>query len=284
MSERAEFVRARSGAFRELKTMPACRAAAVPRSCYYAKRAEPSQAELQLVESIKSVKAEWRCYGYRRIATELGESEKTVRWAMQKHGLMLRLKRKKPQTTFASYVPPGSNLVAGWVPVRQGQVLGADVTCIPMGRRFAYLAVVLDIGTRELAGWAVSWQNNLLLAQSALILALAGADLPDGWIHHSDRGSPYTSAPYRAAVECYHGKMSFTDPASPRQNAFVESFIKTLKDDETNGKHYSSIEELQKALERYFDAYNNRRQHTSLGKMPFVQYKHSLLKEHYDQD
>lgn len=122
-----------------------------------------------------------------------------------------------------------------------------------------------------------------MLVESALLLAQFEVELESGWLHHSDRGSPYTSASYRRLVSRLGGMMSFSDPASPRQNAFVESFIKTVKDDETRAKRYQSLRDLESSLERYFYIYNHERHHSSLGMMAPTSYKNLLRKQQNDQ-
>jgi len=216
MSARARFARERLGAFRELSVVAACRAVGVPRSLYYRKTRAVSESEIELASRIRVAQARIPSYGYRRLAAALGEPEKLVRGVMAWHGLLSRSKKRKPRTTLPTYVLPNSNLLGSAHPRVPGSVLAADVTCIPIGPRYAFLAVVLDLATRELVGWALSWKNDLMLARSALLLAMHEAPLEPSWIHHSDRGAPYPSPTYRADVTSRGGAMSFADVGSPR--------------------------------------------------------------------
>jgi len=284
MSDRARFARERLGAFKELSVVAACRAVGVPRSLYYRKARVASESEMELASRIRLVQARIPSYGYRRLAAALGEPEKRVRGVMARQGLLSQSKRKKPRTTLPTYVPPNSNLLGSSCPQLPGSVLAADVTCIPIGPRYAFLAVVLDLATRELVGWALSWKNDLMLARSALLLAMHEVLLKPSWIHHSDRGAPYTSPTYRADVVSRGGAMSFADVGSPRQNAFVESFIKTLKREAINPTTFETFQALELQLSEYSRFYNNERLHSSLGMIAPFQYRQVLRKEHPDQN
>lgn len=257
-------IRERGGEFAELSVERCCRASAVPRSLVY--RALRRDSGGELLEAVLCKLERFPCYGYRRIAAALGLSLKTARTFMRRHGLARKRRVRSRPSSSSAFVPADANFLP-FVAVRgPGRVFASDVTYIRTHTgRWAYLAVVLDIFTRQVAGWAVSGRNDTTLTKAALSKVLICGHLKPGWIHHSDRGSNYAAGAYQELVEDFKGLSSFSDPASPTQNAYAESFFKTFKLEEANPQVYCDVNDAQIACERYLDLYNKERLHSSLG-------------------
>lgn len=241
-----------------------CRACGIARSTLYLKAPEPRDAEL--AEAIEALLLQFPRYGYRRVAAALGLSVKQARSAMRRNGLSRNLRKRKRTSTIPGVWAGGANLLKGVTPRSAGQVLATDVTAFALaGGRWGYLAVVLDTFTRQVVGWSLSSRNDTGLTRDALLMALAAIAVQPGWFHHSDRGSNYVSHGYRDLVHRSDGTPSYSDPARPTQNAKVESFFKTFKLEEAGCDVYNDLEEAREAFAAYFDLYNTKRLHSSLG-------------------
>lgn len=257
-------IRTRGSEFAELSVERCCRALGVPRSLVY--RHPKQGSDPGFVESATDLLVRFPCYGYRRVAAALGRSPKSVRTLMRRHGLSKQRRPARKRTTFASFVPPGANLLPGLTLLGPGRVFASDVTFVRLcARRWAYVAIVLDIFTRQVAGWAVSARNDTALTKEALNSMLMTRKLKSGWVHHSDRGSNYVAESFQKLVSSHHGISSFSDPASPTQNAFAESFFKTFKQEEAGREIYTDLDDLHTACKNYFQLYNANRLHSALG-------------------
>ena len=114
-----------------------------------------------------------------------------------------------------------------------GQAWVADITYVALpGGSFAYLACVLDVFLRRIVGSAMSRRIDGKLTLSALERALASQTPAPGWLHHTDRGSQYLSEDHKKRVLETGGRISCSDKGCPEDNAFIESFFKTLKAEE----------------------------------------------------
>jgi putative transposase len=243
----------------------------VPRAVYYRylKRC-PKQVDEALLVRVRELQAEFVGYGYRRVAAQLAKegwnySEKQIRRILKAEGLMRRRPRIGKRTTYAKRMKDAQNLVRGANSFAPHELWCCDVTAIRLYGRWAYVAVVLDVCLRKVVGWAVDVRNDARLTRQALLEALLSHRPAAGWIHHSDRGSTYCAQSYVELVERFGGRMSFSDPASPTQNAFAESFFSTFKKEEAGREVYAGLEEAAACIQAYLDLYNNHRLHSSLG-------------------
>ena len=173
------------------------------------------------------------------------------------------------KTEDKSTAPQGPNEV--WV---------GDVTYIWVKKRFYYLAVVLDVFHRAVVGWSLTDG----LEASGVVLALENAfrrTRPRSKvIFHSDRGSQYTSAAFKDTVARYGGILSMSRTGNCYDNAFAESFFKTLKTELTDKKAYTTYAELRHAIFAYIEGwYNPHRIHTSLNNQSPEQFLHNKLKK-----
>lgn len=219
-------------------------------------------------------------YGSPRIREELraqGEcvSGKRIARLMRVAGLRAKRARRYRATTQQDPTrAPAPRLVRRpfLVPLLD-QVWGADMTAIPTGEGWLYLAVILDLCSRRVIGWATSKQVDQQLALQALDMALGQRQPHHGAIHHSDRGSPYTSHAYRAALQRAGLRSSMSRTGDCWDNAMVESFFATLKS-ELDHDHWPTHAQARAELFEYIEAwYNRQRRHTALDSLSPVQYE-----------
>ena len=155
----------------------------------------------------------------------------------------------------------------GLVPSAPDQIWVADITYVHLARTFAYLAVILDAFSRKAVGWAFENTLDASVAIAALERALNARKPQRGsLIHHSDRGVQYASIAYRQRLADSDIAISMSRPGNPFDNAKAESFMKTLKAEEVNGKAFSDISDARRRIESFIaDVYNKERLHSALG-------------------
>jgi transposase InsO family protein len=184
---------------------------------------------------------------------------------MKRLGLLAKKRYRKRRTTFPVAID-AQNLLLGESVSSPGTAFAADATWIPFGQgRGLYMAVVLDLFTRQALGYSLGTKLDSKLTAVALAKAVRHGLPKPGWAHHSDRGSTYASQEYRACVSAASGRSSFTSPGKPQQNGAVESFFKTLKHEEILRNEYTDPAQLVKAVEKFICFYNSQRLHSSLG-------------------
>jgi transposase InsO family protein len=146
------------------------------------------------------------------------------------------------------------------------QLWVADITYIRLKTEFIFLAVVIDRFSRKAIGWALSRQLVAQVAVSALQLALARRNPPKGVVHHSDGGTQYACSEYQEVIEAHGMIPSMSRPGNPYDNAYCESFMKTLKQEEIHCRGYRDFDDLQAHLEEFIESYYNKlRLHSALG-------------------
>jgi putative transposase len=139
-----------------------------------------------------------------------------------------------------------------------------DITYLRTGDGWVYLAVILDLFSRYVVGWAVSTTIDHRLVQSALEMALEHRCPDAGLLHHSDRGSQYASKDYQAMLGARGITCSMSRSGDCYDNAVVESFFGTLKTE--LGESFESKEDAQRQLFEYIEVfYNQKRRHSTLG-------------------
>lgn len=245
----------------------------------------PREAEAGLRDKIQAIALENRFYGYRRVGPELWRRhglkinhKHVLRLTREDNLLCLRTKPYVPRTTNSRHgfrITP--NLVKDLIPSGLDQVWVADLTYIRLREDFVYLAVVLDAFSRKIVGWALDDHLQASLALEALDMALAARKPPPGLVHHSDRGVQYACADYSERLEKTGVRASMSRVANPYDNAKAESFMKTLKTEEVNGKAYTSIADARKNIGDFLEnVYNKRRLHSALGYQPPVEFEAEL--------
>jgi len=256
-----------------------CQLGNVPRASYYRHfdAHAPARADADLRDVIQRLSLAHRHYGYRRITAQLrregwiANAKRVLRLMHEDNLLCLRAKPFVPRTTDSRHsfaiVP---NLTRGLVPTGLDQIWVADITYVRLGEAFVYLAVVLDAFSRKVVGWALDNHLEAGLAIAALDMALAARNpRPNTMIHHSDRGVQYASHVYAARLETHAIAISMSRVANPYDNAKAESFMKTLKTEEVNGKAYATLDHARRDIGSFIETvYNAQRLHSALGYKP----------------
>jgi putative transposase len=252
-----------------------CDLARVSRAGYYRQLEEsmPDEAEMKLRTAIQEiVLAHHRRYGYRRVTAELRRrgmavNHKRVLRLMQSDNLLAVRFRKFVLTTDSQHdCQVYVNLATRMTLTGINQLWVADITYIRLRSEFVYLAVVIDRFSRKAVGWALDRSLAARVAVAALQHAIARRQPPPGVVHHSDQGTQYASAEYIAVLTASQMLPSMSHPGNPYDNAFCESFMKTLKQEEIYCNRYADFEELSQHLEEFIGAYYNRyRLHSALG-------------------
>ena len=264
-----------------------CRLGQVSRAGYYRHVGDrPSKRDdADLRDAIQKIAIKDRHYGYRRITWELRRegrlvnAKRVLRLMRTDNLLSLRAKSYVPRTTDARHafriVP---NLVRDLIPSGLDQIWVADITYVRLMDDFVYLAVILDAFSRKVIGWALDDHLEARLAIEALEMAIAArsTQLTD-LIHHSDRGIQYASNDYIERLESVGARTSMSRPANPYDNAKAESFMKTLKAEEINGKSYQCIDEARRNIGTFIEQiYNCQRLHSAIGYRPPVEFEAEL--------
>jgi putative transposase len=253
-----------------------CRLAGLPRATYYRHLAGRSgdKGECELRDLIQRICLKHRFYGYRRVTAVLRRqgmvvNAKKVQRLMREDNLLAQ--RKEPFLKTPADRPSAflvvPNLVRGLAPSAPDQIWVADITYVHLARAFAYLAVILDAFSRKAVGWAFEDTLDASLAIAALDTALeARKPQPGSLIHHSDRGVQYASIAYRQRLADYDITVSMSRPGNPFDNAKAESFMKTLKTEEINGKGFTDISDARRRINSFItEVYNKYRLHSALG-------------------
>jgi transposase InsO family protein len=269
-----------------------CLLGGVSRAGYYRhfEASAPARADADLRSNIQRISLKRRYYGYRRITVELRRegqfvnAKRVLRLMREDNLLALRHSPFVPCTTDSRHdYPIVPNLIRHLVPTGIDQVWVADITYIRLGEAFIYLAVILDAFSRKVIGWALDDHLQASLAIEALEMALAARNpAPDSLIHHSDRGVQYASNDYVARLTARGISVSMSRIANPYDNAKAESFMKTLKAEEVNGKAYATLDQARRDVGRFIDiVYNNERLHSALGYKPPAEFEAEL--RHHDK-
>jgi len=185
--------------------------------------------------------------------------------------LCLRTRPFVPITTDSrhewSVVP---NLARGMVPTDLDQLWVADITYVRLLEEFAFLAVLLDAFSRRVIGWALEKHLRVELALAALNMAIESRrPAPGSLIHHSDRGVQYACRDYTAVLAAHDIQPSMSRVGNPYDNAKAESFMKTLKQEEVDGKNYRDLEHAREGIGVFIEeVYNRQRLHSALAYRP----------------
>ena len=195
---------------------------------------------------------------------------------MRDNGLAARQKRRFKRTTDSAHAWP----VAPNLPDQDfeadapDQKWGADISYIWTAEGWLYLAVILDLFSRRVVGWAVSDRLKKDLALRALRMALATRQPPGGLIHHSDRGSQYCSIDYQTVLRSHDLLISMSGKGNCYDNAVVEAFFKTIKSELIWPVAWQTRRQAENAVARYIDGfYNPVRRHSTLGYQSPVQFE-----------
>jgi putative transposase len=260
-----------------------CRCVAVSPSGYYAWCTRPPSArqrqDARLLAHLRRVHAEHRqVYGRPRLhrallAAGLHVSPKRVARLMREGGLQARGRRPFRRTTDSHHAWPcaANTLARRFAQATPTTVWAADITALPTRGGWVYLAVVLDLGSRRVVGWALRAGLTVDLVLAALHVALATRPRPQ--LHHSDRGSQYASHVYRAALATHGIAVSMSRVGNCWDNAPVESFFSSLKTELVSTARWTTLSDLQPAVADYLRFYNHTRLHSALDYRSPAQYE-----------
>ena len=252
-----------------------CRVAGVSRASFYRwlEPCRPVEEDVELRATMQTIVLEnRRRYGYRRVTQELRRrgwlvNHKRVARLMSEDNLLAMQPRAWMSTTHSNHeLEVYLNLAARMQVNGVNQLWVADITYIRLAEEFVYLAVVLDVYSRKVVGWELGRTLKASLAVSALHQAIAERQPPRGLVHHSDRGWQYCSLEYVQLLQQYSILPSMSRPANPYDNAFCESFMRTLKREEIDANVYRDLEDLRTHIAQFIEQYYNRsRLHSALG-------------------
>jgi transposase InsO family protein len=252
-----------------------CLLAQVSRGGFYRRWQEtaPREEETQLRHLLQELALQHRHYGYRRLGALLRRvghvvNHKRVRRLMREDNLLcLRKRRFVPATTDARHRWRVYPNLARWLePTTVNQLWVADITYVRLRRGFAYMAVILDAYSRRAIGWAMADHLEASLALDALQMALARREvLRGGLVHHSDRGVQYACGDYIERLQQHGIQPSMSRVGCPYDNAMAESFMRTLKQEEVDGRRYADLPEARRCIETFLaEVYNRQRLHSAL--------------------
>ncbi len=246
-----------------------CQALELARSTYYYEAIERS--EQQLVRDMEIVVGQHICYGTRRVTHQLRRgpfryriNRKRVQRIMRAHGWLRPQKRAKCRTTNSEHpYPRYPNLVSELAITAPDQVWACDITYIRLGNGFVYLAIVLDIFTRAIRGWALGRSLEGELTLTALKIALQkGCPV----IHHSDQGVQYAATDYVQLLVDHHIQISMAAIGKAEENGYAERFMRTIKEEEVDLSDYHDFADAYEQIGCFIDdVYQTKRIHSSLG-------------------
>jgi putative transposase len=227
-------------------------------------------------------------YGAPRVHRALRASgthvaKKRVARLMQGDHLVARPRRRFVRTTDARHGDPiAPNRLQRAFRVRaqtaRDRVWVSDITYVPTRAGWLYLAVVLDLASRRVVGWAMSERIDVALPLAALEMALADRRPAPGLVHHSDRGSVYAAGAYRARLEVARALASMSRKGDCWDNAVAESFFATLEHELIADHDWATRADARRDIFAFIEEwYNRERQHSSLDYVSPVQYEHHHL-------
>jgi transposase InsO family protein len=265
----------------------ACSVLSVSRSAYYdwagGSKSARAQEDERLSGLVERVHRESRgTYGAPRIHQKLRQdgtwtSRKRVARLMACRGMAGRRRRGSRRTTVGDGSRAGTDLLGRRFAPRQlslDEAWVSDITYIRTWKGWAYLAVVIDLASRRVVGFAVSDHMRTALIIEAMQMALVSRRPGPGLIFHSDRGSQYTSDAFRDVLAAHGIRQSLSRPRQCWDNAVAESFFSTLKQELIYRTPMTTVETTRTAVFEYIEVfYNRQRLHSAIGHQPPVTYE-----------
>jgi putative transposase len=262
-----------------------CRALTLSPSGYYAwcSRTPSARdvANAALAETISKLHIETRQhYGSDKMWDELRDrghrvGRNRVARLRRRHGIVTKRRRRfirarKPYER----TPPAPRLISWpFSAPRPNQTWAGDITFVPTARGWLHLAVVIDHCTRMIVGWSMSSRPDQKLASSALEMALQRHRPSPGLIFHSDQGSQYASSEFKALLRSAGIQQSMSRVAMPYDNALVESFFSTLKNELVYNERFMDHDHARARVFDYIEVfYNRQRRHQSIGNLSPVEF------------
>lgn len=255
-----------------------CRALAVSAAGYYAWTTRPESRRGQrnrgLLVEIRTLHAQSRrSYGSPRITHDLRAgghrvSEKRVARLMRIDGIRAKTVKKWKATTDSRHkLPVAANTLNRQFTVNvPNRVWAGDISYCWTEEGWLYLAVVLDLYSRAVIGWAMGARLTADLATDALTMALWRRKPKPGLLHHSDRGVQYASGDYQRLLAAHNIACSMSRKGNCWDNSCVESFFGTLKKELVHDRRYATREQAKQDIFEWIEVfYNRQRRHSTLG-------------------
>jgi transposase InsO family protein len=264
-----------------------CESSRISRASYYRswRKRQPTEEQMGVRDAIQRLALKDRHCGYRRIGRLLRRegwvvNHKRVLRMMRQDNLLSVRRRRFIVTTDSEHswrVYP--NLARRIEVSAINQLWVADITYIRLQREFVYLAVILDVYSRRVVGWSMSRKLESAIAVEALESALRGRQPAPGLIHHSDRGVQYASGDYVQRLEASGITISMSRPGNPYDNVWAESFMKTLKTEEVDGRRYRDLEDATGSIGTFIEeVYNKHRLHSALDYQSPIEFETKMEK------
>jgi len=263
-----------------------CRVLTVARSGYYAWCRRPLGARAQqnqwLLTHIRTCyQASRGRYGSPRIHQDLRAhglrvGRHRVARLMRLHGLRsVRRRTWRPPAGALPAVVRANILRRAFTATRPNEKWAADITYVPTRQGWLYLAVVIDLYSRRVVGWAMDAPRTTALTLTALEMALRQRPVLAGLLHHSDRGSQYGAVTYQHRLVSCGIRGSMSRPGNCWDNAVVESFFATLKTELIHQRQYATRQEARADIFEYVEGFYNRsRRHSRLGYRSPMDFEH----------
>lgn len=255
-----------------------CRVLEVSKSGYYAWTGRPPSRHLERDADLRAqIRTAYQAsagrYGSPRVHADLRAKRqrvgrKRVARLMREDLLVGRTRRRFRTTTDSNHpFPIAPNLLKrNFTTTAPDKVWVTDITAIWTAQSWLYLAVILDLFSRKVVGWATSQNVDRHLALAALTNAIRDRRPPAGLVHHSDRGSTYASGDYRKALRAHGVRCSMSRKGDCFDNAVAESFFASLKREVVELDMLASHEQGTAVIAAYIDTfYNLRRRHSTIG-------------------
>ena len=266
-----------------------CRVLEVSRSTYYARKGRvPSAREVeneQLAQEIQKIhERSMKTYGSPRIHRELQDQgnrvgRHRVARIMRENAICGRVRRRFRKTTNSDHGHNvADNLLRREFTVDSpNKVWAADLTYLWTEQGWAFLAVILDLYSRRVVGWSLQNHMQTGLTLSALQMALGQREVSRELVHHSDRGTQYASAEYQRLLSKHGVTCSMSRRGDCWDNAVVESFFGTLKQELIYTRRWRTRRELKDAVHDYIELFYNRtRRHSTLGYVSPAKFEESV--------
>jgi putative transposase len=269
-----------------------CRVLRVSKASYYAwthrLASTRTTTDAALTTEIREIhQTSRRTYGSPRVHEELKargkrHGRKRVARIMRTEGIRAKRSRRFRVTTDSNHAHPiAPNTLDRQFAVEQvgavNQVWVGDITYLLTREGWLYLAILLDLGSRRIVGWAMRHTLEGALTRDALTMALRGRQPGPGLLHHADRGSQYAAGDYRKALARYGMVCSMSRVGNCWDNAVAESFFATLKRELADEADWATRDDARTAVFEYIEVwYNRERRHSSLGYLSPVDYERRL--------
>ena len=248
-----------------------CHTLEMPRSSYYRKPVERDAAR-RVESAIVRVAGEYPSYGSRRVSAQLRRApyamvvnRKQAQRVMRERELLAKSRQIRSVTTESGHAYRRyPNRVKDLPITRPNQVWVADITYLRLPSEFAYLAILMDVYTRNIRGWQLSRSSGQELTLGALHQALLDQPAPE--IHHSDQGAQYAAIRYIAHLRQHNTQISMTAVGQPSENGYAERVIRTIKEEEVYRSDYQNMAEARQEIGHFIEVvYPHRRIHSALG-------------------